>query len=70
MNNSRRVTPIHHNTPCTIYEKLFKGCNDFQGKLQLLNIKGGINLQKEDTILQYQERVDLSILSPSFHPRI
>jgi hypothetical protein len=21
MNNSIRVTPIHHNTPCTIYEK-------------------------------------------------
>jgi hypothetical protein len=38
---------------------LFKGSNDFQGKLQLPNIKGGINLQKEDTILQYQERVDL-----------
>jgi hypothetical protein len=49
---------------------LFKGSNDFQGKLKLPNIKGEINLQKEDTILQYQERVDLSILSPSFHPRI
>jgi hypothetical protein len=49
---------------------LFKGSNEFQGKLHLPNIKGGINLQKEDTILQYQERVDLSILAPSFHPRI
>jgi hypothetical protein len=49
---------------------LFKGSNDFKGKLQLPNIKGGINLQNEDTILQCQERVDLSILSPSFHPRI
>jgi hypothetical protein len=38
--------------------------------LQLPNINGGINLQKEDTILQYQERVYLSILAPSFHPRI
>jgi hypothetical protein len=38
--------------------------------LQLPNIKGGISLQKEDTILQYQERVDLSILAPSFHPTI
>jgi hypothetical protein len=49
---------------------LFKGSNDFQGKLQLSNIKGGINLQKEDTILQYQYRVDLSFLAPYFHPRI
>jgi hypothetical protein len=49
---------------------LFKGSNDFQGKLQLPNTKGGINLQKEDKILKYQERVDLSILSPYFHPRI
>jgi hypothetical protein len=37
---------------------LFKGSNDLQGKLQLPNIKGGI---------KYQERVDLSILSHSFH---
>jgi hypothetical protein len=50
MNNSIRVTPIHHNTPCTIYEE--------------------INLQEEDTILQYQEIFELSILAPSFHPRI
>jgi hypothetical protein len=49
---------------------LFKGSNDFQGKIQLPNIKGGINLQKEDTILKYQEGVEISILSPSFHPRI
>jgi hypothetical protein len=34
------------------------------------NVKGGINLQEEDTILQYQERLELSILDPSFHPRI
>jgi hypothetical protein len=31
---------------------------------------GGINLQEEDTILQYQERVELSILAPSFCPII
>jgi hypothetical protein len=49
---------------------LFKGSNDFQRYLQLPNVKGGINLQEEDTILQYQERVELSILAPSFHPRI
>jgi hypothetical protein len=49
---------------------LFKGSNDFQGKQKIPNIKGGINLQKEDTILQYEDSVDLSILSPSFHPRI
>jgi hypothetical protein len=49
---------------------LFKGSNEFQRYLQLPNIKGGINLQEEDTIIQYQERVDLSILAPSFHPRI
>jgi hypothetical protein len=49
---------------------LFKGSNDFQGEIHIPNIKGGISLQKKDTILQYQERVGLSILSPSFHPRI
>jgi hypothetical protein len=49
---------------------LFKGTNDFQGKLQLPNIKGGINLQKEDTILQDKERVGLYIISPYFHPII
>jgi hypothetical protein len=49
---------------------LFKGSNDFQRYLQLPNVKGGINLQEEDTILQYQERNELSILAPSFHPRI
>jgi len=49
---------------------LFKGSNEFQGKLQLPNIKGGIKLLKEDTILQYHERFELSILSLSFHPRI
>jgi hypothetical protein len=49
---------------------LFKGSNEFQGKLQLTNINGGIKLQKEYIILQYKERVDLSILAPSFHPRI
>jgi hypothetical protein len=49
---------------------LFKGSNDFERYLQLPNIKGGINLQEKDTIIQYQERVDLSILAPSFPPRI
>jgi hypothetical protein len=49
---------------------LFKGSNDFQRYLQLPNVKGGINLQEEDTILQYQEIFELSILAPSFHPRI
>jgi hypothetical protein len=49
---------------------LVKGNNDFQRQLQLPNIKGEINLQEEDTILQYKERVNLSILAPSFHPRI
>jgi hypothetical protein len=38
--------------------------------MEVMNSKGGINLQKEYTILQYQERVYLSILAPSFHPRI
>jgi hypothetical protein len=41
-----------------------------KGSYRIPNVKGGINLQEEDTILQYQERVELSILAPSFHPRI
>jgi hypothetical protein len=40
-------------------------CNKF-----LSNVKGGIKLQEEDTILQYKERSELSIIAPSFHPRI
>jgi hypothetical protein len=71
MKNSIRDTPIHHEQYIrSNHVLLFKGSNDFQRYLQLPNIKGGIKLQKEDTILQYQERVDLSILAPSFHPRI
>jgi hypothetical protein len=49
---------------------LFKGSNDFQRDLKLPNIKWGIKLQNENTILQYQERVEIAIFSPSFHPRI
>jgi hypothetical protein len=41
-----------------------------KGSYILPNVKGGINLQEEDTILQYQERFELSIIAPSFHPRI
>jgi hypothetical protein len=34
--------------------------------IELPNVKGGIKFKQEDT-LQYQERVELSILAPSFH---
>jgi hypothetical protein len=74
MNNSIRVTPIHHNTPCTIYEKYNSFCSrevmTSKGSYSFQNVKGGINLQEEDTILQYKDRSELSILAPSFHPSI
>jgi hypothetical protein len=71
MKNSIRDTPIHHAQYIrSNHVLLFKGSNDFQRQLQIPNIKEGINLQKKDTILQYQERVELSILSPSLHTRI
>jgi hypothetical protein len=41
-----------------------------KGSYSFQNVKGGINLQEEDTILQYKERSELSILAPSFHPSI
>jgi hypothetical protein len=71
MNKSIRVTPIHHAQYMRNNQQLLlKGSNDFQRYLQLPNLKGGIKLQEEDIILQYQESFELSIISPSFHPRI
>jgi hypothetical protein len=41
-----------------------------KGSYSFQNVKGGIKLQEKDTILQYKERSELSILALSFHPRI
>jgi hypothetical protein len=41
-----------------------------KGSYSFQDVKGGINLQEEDKILQYKEISELYILAPSFHPRI
>jgi hypothetical protein len=49
MKNSRRDTPIHHAPYMRSNHKLlFKGSNDFQGKITLPSSKEGQNLQSRE----------------------
>jgi hypothetical protein len=71
MKNSRRDTPIHHAPYMRSNHKLlFKGSNDFQGKITLPSSKEGQPPIKGSYNFQFQGRVKPSILSPSFHPTI